>query len=363
MAALQNGLARVNVSRRQLLQSSAATALIAVSYWVDDRTVSKEQLNGAPPGAVTTFNRRTLSYFSADYSTEHIWDLATAVELSRIGRDIVEIHVAIRFDPRVLATRDVLIVEANGEFHAIRAQETSTDGLIAEATFILDPHLWKQHHLRFSPPLIAKTLYPKDAIDGVLVPTVELTFVDTRGNTHLLTRALATELTRPVAPWGVEVAAAWDVVSRSADGTEFYRAPVGLLVTGTGPNPTPAGMQVEMRVAESAAGAPSIRSYGNGMDELPAGAITSTTTTDGIIRTVTFVVTESLGPETSRSISLEWAEFVAQHAGDAPPRALVRVTTEGDDHAPRRGPAGTDTIVDMATAPAQVKQDLARKGG
>lgn len=365
MAVLKSGMARLNVSRRQLLQSSAAAAVIAVSYWADDRAAytATDQRTGPLLGAATTYNRRTLSFFSADYATEHNWDLAAAVEVSRIGRDVAQIRVELHYDPRVLAARDVLIVEGGGEFHAVEAQEASIDELTARATYLLDADKWQQHRLKFSPPLIGKPLYPNDGIDSVLIPTVGLTFVDARGTTQTLTRALAVERLRPVAPWGIEVAPAWDVVSRTADGEEFYRAPVSLLVTATGPNPTPPGVQVEIRVPDSAAGAPSIGSYSDGGDELPAEAITSVASMDGAVRVTTLEFIESIPSGTRRSVTLDWPNFVAQKGVDAPPRALVRVATEGHEDAPRRDRHGKDTIVDMATAPAQVKQDLARKGG
>ena len=103
--------------------------------------------------------------------------------------------------------------------------------------------------------------------------------------------------------------------------------------------------------------------YSDGTQELPINQISSAVAADGTTRTVTLVIAESLKMGDRRRIDLAWPTIEPRTYSNAPPRGVVHLVTAGDNGAPRRGSAGSETLVDTSSDRAQLKNDMARKDG
>lgn len=218
------------VSRRIVLQGIA----VAVVYGA---TVSPQWAFGAvsPPGgtvtvptaATTPTMRMGEAAVASSFDAE--WTVARTIRFPRIV-DVDGVSdsfdCVVRWDERLFSVADLVLAETD------QVVEVSTEKLAPGQLRLSIPAATKRLYFDATP----QPLYPNDNIDQVVSTSIELANNGSGSQISLLS-AEADAL--PASPWGIELAGEWTT-------TEGLITPASLMVLSVGPNPTPAGLRLEI---------------------------------------------------------------------------------------------------------------------
>ncbi|WP_139416609.1 hypothetical protein [Agromyces laixinhei] len=331
-----------SISRRQLIVGAAGVVAATVVWDQSGGRVEAATLSDA----ITSENRQTIEFFSADFTVKHVWQLATVIAISTLPERVQTVSAEFLSDPRVLAQRRFLSVQNADGLTTVKADDTSLDGSTASVIFNLDRRSLSGEQVRIYLPLLGRMLYPEDGIDGVSAPIVKLALMDADGKVvQRLERRLILESIVQVAPWGLVPSAGWAALTNPEQNV-FYRVPVAINLRSIGPNPTPSGVQVEITVDQAQAGMPVVTSLASGPEQLDPTLITVSAPATGLAHTVVLTINEAMPVGASHVIGLSWPNADPQIAEPSPQRSAVTILTEGTQDAPRRRVGNAETLSD-----------------
>ncbi|MGO1674169.1 MAG: hypothetical protein ACTHXV_09375 [Canibacter sp.] len=240
------------ISRRALLGS--AVAAVSVSLFAPTTHAQAVATGNAQPIHVPAValhggsveSHTSVAFYDTSFALRTVWDVAQAIDLS--CSDLTILRVAIEFDGRIFTVSDRLVLARAGVFHTVPPLSDSLAGHVRRMRFEVPLGASASDTIRILVPLRSSVAFPNDSVEGTHKPAISVDGIGFDGSVDNWSSSLLThEVVEGVAPSALLLHSAWDVVSSSADGSLYYRAPLLSRVQNEGPYASSEGHVLQVR--------------------------------------------------------------------------------------------------------------------